>query len=106
MFDLIQNVLLIFIEAMCCKTFFETFGKIRHNGWINLIQVMLLFYSMCFYSYTLSEYFVLRQVVAISVFSVLMFWHIKISLKKSFILAILFDALLLAMDYLIYLICS
>lgn len=35
MFDLIQNVLLIFIEAMCCKTFFETFGKIRHNGWIN-----------------------------------------------------------------------
>ena len=33
-----------------------------------------------------------------------MIWHVKISLKKSFALAILFDALLLAMDYLIYLI--
>ena len=104
MFDLIQNVLLIFIEAMCCKSFFETFGKIRHKGWINIIQVLLLLSSMCFYSYGLSEYFVLRQIVAISVFSVFMLWHVKISLKKSFALAILFDALLLAMDYLIYLI--
>ena len=33
-----------------------------------------------------------------------MIWHVKISLKKSFVLAILFDALLLALDYLIYLI--
>jgi sensor histidine kinase YesM len=32
-----------------------------------------------------------------------MFWHVRISLKKSFVLAILFDALLLAMDYLAYL---
>lgn len=26
MIDLMQNVLLIFIEVMCCKSFFETFG--------------------------------------------------------------------------------
>lgn len=104
MFDIMQNVLLIFIEAMCCKIFFETFGEIRHKGWINLIQVMLLFGSMCFYSYALSEYFVLRQIIAISVFSLFMLWHIKISLKKTFILAVLFDALLLAMDYLAHLI--
>ncbi len=106
MFDLMQNVLLIFIETMCCKSFFETFGKIRHKGWINLIQVLLLLSSMCFYSYVLSEYFVLRQIIAISVFSVFMLWYVKISLKKSFVLAILFDALLLAMDYLTYLIGS
>lgn len=104
MFDLMQSVLFIFIEAMCCKIFYETFGEIRHKGWINVIQVLLLISSMCFYSYGLSEYFVLRQIVAISVFSVLMLWHVKITLKKSFVLAILFDALLLAMDWLIYLI--
>lgn len=104
MFDIMQNVLLIFIEAMCCKSFFETFGKIRHKGWINLIQVMLLLCSMCFYSYALSEYFILRQIIAIFVFSLFMLWHVKISVKKSFILAILFEALLLAMDYLAYLI--
>lgn len=27
MFDLIQNVLLIFIEAMCCKTFLKLLVK-------------------------------------------------------------------------------
>ena len=104
MFELMRNVLLIFIEATCCRIFFETFGEIRRKGWINFIQALLLLGSMCFYSYGLSEYFVLRQIVAISVFSVFMLWHVKISLKKSFALAILFDALLLAMDYLIYLI--
>lgn len=104
MFELMQSVLLIFIEAMCCKSFFETFGEIRHKGWINFIQVLLLLSTMCFYSYGLSEYFTVRQIIAISVFSIFMLWHVKISLKKSLVLAILFDALLLAMDYLIYLI--
>ena len=99
-----QSVLLIFIEAICCKSFFEAFGKIRHKGWINIIQTLLLLSSMCFYSHILSRHFVLRQIVAIFVFSLFMYWHVKISLKKSFILAILFEALLLAMDYLIYLI--
>lgn len=55
MIDLMQNVLLIFIEAMCCKSFFETFGAIRYKGWINFIQILLLLSSMCFYSYGFSE---------------------------------------------------
>ena len=50
MFELMQSVLLIFIEAICCKSFFEAFGKIRHKGWINIIQTLLLLSSMCFYS--------------------------------------------------------
>lgn len=50
MIDLMQNVLLIFIEVMCCKSFFETFGAIRYKGWINFIQILLLLSSMCFYS--------------------------------------------------------
>lgn len=106
MFELMQSVLLIFIEAICCKSFFESFGEIRHKGWINVIKVLLLLSSMCLYSYGLSEHLILRQISAISVFSVFMFWYVKISLKKSFVLAILFDALLLALDYLTYLIGS
>ena len=104
MFELMRNVLLIFIEATCCRIFFETFGEIRRKGWVNFIQGLLLLGSMCFYSYGLSEYFVLRQIVAISVFSVFMIWHVKISLKKSFALAILFDALLLAKVILFFII--
>lgn len=42
MFDFMQSVLLIFIEMMCCKIFYETFGEVRHKGWINTIQFILL----------------------------------------------------------------
>jgi len=104
MFELMQNVLLIFIEIMCCKIFYETFGKIRYEGWINIIQFALLLGSMCLIAYGFSEHFTIRQIIIILMFSIFMLWHVKISLKKSFVLAILFDALLLAMDYLAYLI--
>ena len=106
MFELMQSVLLVFIEIMCCKIFYETFGEIRYKGWINIIQFALLLGSMCLLAYGFSKYFTIRQIVAILLFSIFMFWHVKISLKKSLILAILFDALLLALDYLTYLIGS
>ncbi|GFI29702.1 hypothetical protein IMSAGC013_01089 [Lachnospiraceae bacterium] len=48
MFDLIQSILLMFIEIMCCKIFYETFGKIRYKGWINIIQFVLLLVGICF----------------------------------------------------------
>lgn len=104
MFELMQSVLLVFIEIMCCKIFYETFGKIRYKGWINIMQFVLLLGSMCLIAFGFSEHFIIRQIAIILMFSVFMLWHIKINLKKSFILAILFDALLLAMDWLVYLI--
>ncbi len=104
MFELMQSVMLIFIEIMCCKIFYETFGEVRYKGWINTIQFILLLSCICFLSYGFSEYFVIRQVVGILIFSVFMLWHVRISLKKSFVLAVLFDALLLAMDASVFLI--
>lgn len=106
MFELMQSVLLIFIEIMCCKIFYETFGEVRYKGWINAIQFILLLSSTCFYVYIFLEHFLIRQVAVILTFSVFMLWHVKISLKKSFVLAVLFDALLLAMDSLAFLIMS
>ena len=94
----------MFIELICCKIFFETFGKIRYKGWINIMQFVLLLVSICFLSYSFSRHFVIRQIAIILTVSIFMLWHVKISLRKSFVLAILFDALLLALDYLIYMI--
>lgn len=104
MFDIMQSILLMFIELICCKIFFETFGKIRYKGWINIMQFVLLLVSICFLSYSFSRHFVIRQIAIILTVSIFMLWHVKISLRKSFVLAILFDALLLALDYLIYMI--
>lgn len=104
MFDIMQSILLMLIELMCCKIFFETFGKIRYKGWINILQFVLLLSSICFLSYSFSGHFVIRQIAIILIVSIFMLWHVEISLRKSFVLAILFDALLLALDYLIYMI--
>ena len=104
MFELMQSVLLIFIEIMCRKIFYETFGKVRYKGWINVIQFILLLGSVCLRAFGFSENFVIRQIANILTLSAFMLWHVKISLKKSFALAVLFDAFLLAMDYLVYLI--
>lgn len=104
MFDLMQSVLLIFIEIMCCKIFYETFGKVRYKGWINIIQFVLLLGTVCLLAFGFSNNFVVRQIANILTLSVFMLWHVKIGLKKSFVLAVLFDAFLLAMDYLVYLI--
>lgn len=104
MFELMQSVLLIFIEIMCCKIFYETFGKVRYKGWINVIQFILLLGSVCLLAFGFLENFVIRQIANILTLSAFMLWHVKISLKKSFALAVLFDAFLLAMDYLVYLI--
>lgn len=104
MFGLMQNILLMFIEMMCCKIFCEIFGEVRNKGWINTIQFILLLGSICILVYGFSRHFVIKQIAVILVYSVFMLWHVKISLKKSFVLAVLFDALLLAMDYLVFLI--
>lgn len=104
MLDIMQSVLLILIEIMCCKIFYELFEEVRYKGWINIMQFGLLFGSMYFLAYGHSKHFTIRQIAVILMFSIFMLWHVKLSLKKSVVLAILFDALLLAMDYPIYLI--
>lgn len=104
MFELMQSILLIFIEIMCCKIFYETFVEVRYKGWINIIQFVLLLNGMCIFAYVYSEYFIIRQIFIILMFSIFMLWHAKIRIKKSVVLAILFDALLLTLDYLSYLI--
>lgn len=104
MFDLMQSVLLIFIEIMCCKIFYETFGKVRYKGWINIIQFVLLLGTVCLLAFGFSNNFVVRQIANILTLSIFMLWYVRISLKKSFVLAVLFDALLLAMDSLAFLI--
>ena len=72
MFDIIQSVLLIFIEIMCCKIFYETFGEVRYKGWINAIQFILLLSSTYFYVYVFLEHFLIRQIAVILTFSAFM----------------------------------
>lgn len=102
MSDLLAEILIIFFEALCCKIFFEIFGKVRYKGWINIVQMIALECSVFIAARMLSDLFIIKQIVMVSIFAMFMFWHIKISIKKSFVLALLYQAMILSIDYLIY----
>lgn len=104
MFDSLPSVLMIFFEIFCCKIFYEIFGTVRFKGWINAVQLILLVGSVLGIAKGLENIFVLKQIVIILIFAAFMFWHMKISIKKSLILAVLYQALLLASDYIAFLI--
>lgn len=104
MFDSLPSVLMIVFEVFCCKIFFEIFGKVRYKGWINALQLILLVGGVFGAAKCFENIFGLKQIAIILLFAAFMFWHMKISIKKSLILAVLYQGLLLAADYIAFLI--
>ena len=102
MSDLLSEILILFFEVLCSKIFYETFGKVRNKGWINIVHLILLESSVLVALRVLSNIFILKQIVVVSIYALFMFWHMKISIRKSFILALLYQAILLSTDYLAY----
>lgn len=102
MSDLLTEALIIFFEVLSCDIFFKIFGKLRYKGWINVLQLIILGCSVFAASKVLADLFIIKQVVMASIFAMLMFWHIKISIKKSFVLGLLYQAMILSIDYLTY----
>lgn len=104
MFDSLPSVLMIVFEVFCCKIFFEIFGKVRYKGWINAVQLLLLVGGVFSAAKVLENIFAIKQIAIIILFAAFMFWHVKIGIKKSLILAVLYQGLLLAADYIAFLI--
>lgn len=102
MSDLVAEIWIIFFEVICCKIFCETFGKLRDKGWMNGVQLIVLECGVFIAAREMSGSFLVKQVVMVSLFALYMFWHMKISIKKSFILAVLYQAMLLSIEYLAY----
>lgn len=102
MFALLPGALMVVFEVFCCKIFFEIFGTERYKGWINAAQIILLAGSVLGAAKGLENRFILKQTVIILIFAAFMFWHMKISKKKALILAMLYQALLLATDYIAF----
>lgn len=102
MYDLLAELLIIFFEVICCKIFYEIFGEIRYKGWINVIQLIILECSVFIAARGLSDLFIVKQIVMATIYAMIMFWHINMSIKKSFVLALLHQVMILSIDYLTY----
>lgn len=87
MINYLQNIILIVLEIICCKIFYETFGVKRNKTWVNLILTVVLSGFIFLTVFLLANKFIERQIALIIVISIFMFWSIKISFLKSVILA-------------------
>ena len=104
MFVYIESILIIIFEILCCKLFYGAFGAKRYQekDLINIMQILLLCVCAILSSYFLIGHFLIRQLFNVIIVSVVMYWHIRISYKKSVFLAILYEGLLLSSDYIAF----
>lgn len=99
MFGTMQIFLFIILEILCCKFFYETFGDKRFKTWINVLLISLFAVVLFLTAYIFSNNFIIKQVVMIIILAIFMSLYIRIKFIKSLVLAILYQSLLLAIDY-------
>lgn len=102
MSDFISEVLIIFFEVFLCKMFCEIFGNRRRKCWTDGIWFMLTGLCVFVAARKLSGFFAIKEAVMVSIFAVFMFQYAKIRIGKAFILALLYQAMLLSTEYLAY----
>ncbi|MHC6181028.1 sensor histidine kinase [Clostridium sp. JNZ X4-2] len=101
MFIYLQSFLIVMLEIFCCKIFFEAFGKRRSekNIYRNYGIIAMLMLTVYFSALFLSDFFVVKQMVIIIISAILMYLYLDINIRKSIVLSILFQGLLLVVDY-------
>lgn len=104
MFTYFFSLAIIAFEVICCKIFFESFcdssGENRKYKRTILLVLLIAIYYIC--GFTLSKWIVLKQLCAIMSTAIIMRFYFEISLVKSEVLAILYQGLLMLVDYLVY----
>ena len=99
-FDYIQDVVLISLELICCKMFFESFGKKRSE---NVRRNCAILFSLIVCGYLTAsvfyDSFILKQILAAIIIALFMSLYFRINPGKSFILSVLFQGLMLSADY-------
>ena len=101
MLNYIQGIMLTALEIICCKIFFESFGKKRRDSnWQNFAVIFCTI--ICCYLVALIFYnkFILKQILVIVMIALFMSAYVEVQLIKSIILSLLFQGLLLSVDYL------
>ena len=104
MFLYFFSLAIIAFEVICCKMFFESFCHLpsEQRKWQKVLLILLLISAYYVCGLTLSNWIVLKQLIAISVTAIIMLFYFRISIKKSAVLALLYQGLLLLVDYMAY----
>ncbi len=105
MFYVSIDLIISFLEAFCCQMFFDIFmdENQERKGRIFKVSTMMILGLLYFgLGRLLSNQFIVKEVIVIAVTAITMIVLRDFKLKKTPILAILFQGLLVAMEYLAY----
>ena len=92
------------METVCCKLFYEAFAKKRNEDRLNDYLFIILLSCLTFVLvYFVGDNMLMKQILIILITGLVMFMYAEIKLWKSFCIALLFQSLLLAVDYAFYL---
>lgn len=104
MFYYLSSLAIMVFEMICCKIFYESFcnnqngkGKVKK---VLLLGTMLVLEYVCIIY--LAQWLILKVAVLILIIAYFMQQYFLINFKKSVVLAILFQGILLLVDYIIY----
>ena len=88
------------LQNIFLKVFAIALGKIESIKRTILLVLLIAIYYIC--GFTLSKWIVLKQLCAIMSTAIIMRFYFEISLVKSAVFAILYQGLLMLVDYLVY----
>ena len=101
MLNYVQGIMLTALEIICCKIFFESFGKKRYESSTrNCIIIFSTIISCYLVVLALYNKFIIKQILVIVAIAMFMSIYVKVKLIKSIVLSLLFQGLLLSVDYL------
>ena len=100
MLSYIQGIMLAALEIICCKIFFESFGKKRRDSnWQNCAIIFCTIICCYLVVLTFHNKFILKQILIIAMIALFMSVYVKVQLIKSIVLSLLFQGLLLSIDW-------
>ena len=103
MLNYVQGIVLTALEIICCKIFFESFGKKRYeNSTRNFVIILSTIISCFLVVLALYNKFIIKQILIIVMIALFMSVYVKVKLIKSIVLSLLFQGLLLSIDYLTF----
>lgn len=103
MLNYVQGIVLTALEIICCKIFFESFGKKRYESSLrNCIIIFSTIISCYLVVLALYNKFIIKQILVIVAIAMFMSIYVKAKLIKSIVLSLLFQGLLLSIDYLTF----
>lgn len=97
----IQGYLIVFLEVLCCKMFFESFCKVdvgrkKYKTFVLFIVLVSLDFTLSIF---LQDFFIPKELAVIGVTTIVMRWYYAESIKKHLVLAIIYQSIVLIADY-------